>query len=71
MAAASDSAWRSRIDSSYSRRDGDDSIMFRTGAAPGAAQWRTRAWISRRSTGISGSSAARPATARTSPCSKP
>lgn len=45
MAAASDSAWRSRIDSSYSRRDGDDSIMFRTGAAPGAAQWRTRAWI--------------------------
>ncbi len=62
---------RDSIDSSYSRNAGDASIMFQTGAAPGAVQWRTSAWISLRSAGISGSPGARSATARTRPCSKP
>lgn len=40
MTVASDSAWGSLIDSSYSRRAGDASIMRQIGAALSAVQRR-------------------------------
>jgi hypothetical protein len=62
MAVAGDSAWRSLIDFSYSRRARDSSIICRIGAAPSAVQRRTMAWISRRSAGMSDSCGVRSVT---------